>query len=175
MKDTKPESAAERKLRISLEWGASLTRALVNNAESRDRAQCMRNLEAWAKGAEILIKSSELPDPAAVYGIAHSLETFAHKQMAGEISEAYQGADQFMREIMKVGEQFETWACAHVDFTALDDVWPYLLQDKFAAALEAVAAQDDRTVIGVLHLDNLNPSHWPLIAKELGLKLNAEA
>ncbi|MGO9609896.1 MAG: hypothetical protein ACLPT4_09695 [Verrucomicrobiia bacterium] len=39
--------------------------------------------------------------------------------------------DQLMREVMRVGNRFEAWACLHIDFEQLADVWPYLLEDKF--------------------------------------------
>jgi hypothetical protein len=39
-----------------------------------------------------------------------------------------------MREIMRVGELFENWAIAHVLFDELEEVWPYLLEDRFAGA-----------------------------------------
>jgi hypothetical protein len=46
--------------------------------------------------------------------------------------------DQFMRELMRIANQFEAWACLHVDFNATNDVWPYLLEDKFGEACLAV-------------------------------------
>jgi hypothetical protein len=36
-----------------------------------------------------------------------------------------------MREVMRIGQLFESWACNHVDFDQLTDVWPYLLRDRF--------------------------------------------
>lgn len=54
------------------------------------------------------------------------------------LSECYNGIDQFMREVMRVANQFETWACLHVDFANLNDVWPYLLQDRFGEACLAL-------------------------------------
>lgn len=109
-------------------------------------------------------------DPAAVFGIAASLDKFASgSAFKGNISETYNGGDQFMREIMKVGERFETWASAHVDFASNVDVWPYMLQDKFAIALDA--ARPDAIMI----LDKLTPEDFAAVAAELGLKLNAEA
>ena len=43
-----------------------------------------------------------------------------------------------MRELMRIANQFEVWACEHVDFNKMDDVWPYLLQDKFGETCMAV-------------------------------------
>ncbi|CAN5843392.1 hypothetical protein BH11VER1_BH11VER1_23060 [soil metagenome] len=54
------------------------------------------------------------------------------------LSECYNGGDEFMRVIMRVGTQFEEWACRHIAFEALDDVWPYLLEDKFGEACVAL-------------------------------------
>ncbi len=75
------------------------------------------------------------PDPAAVFAIAHSLWQAGQKQAVREpsinLSEAYQGMDQFMRELMRVAGLFEAWACRFIDFPELDEPWPYLLQDRF--------------------------------------------
>ena len=79
----------------------------------------------------------ESPDPAAVFACALSLRDACLKR-AGvdpelDLSEAYQGMDVFMREVMRVGEMFEEWACRHVAFHELDDVWPYVLEERFGA------------------------------------------
>lgn len=75
------------------------------------------------------------PDPAAILGIALSLYNGIQKEDDGDnLSDAYQGVDEFMRQCMRVATLFETWACDHVDFDQLDDVWPYLLEDKFHEA-----------------------------------------
>lgn len=43
---------------------------------------------------------------------------------------------------MPVPEMFEDWACRNVAFQELDDVWPYLLEDRFGAAcLEIMSAE----------------------------------
>lgn len=119
--------------------------------------------------AAIKTASEAACDPAAVFGIAASLDAWASgSKFKGNVSEAYEGADQFMREIMKTGTAFETWASANVDFTKLDDVWPYLLQDKFAAALEAARPG------GVLILNHLTDADWPAVAAELKLTLKTE-
>ncbi len=82
-----------------------------------------------------------LPDPAAVFASALSLWQ-ASQQRAGKenlnLSECYNGMDQFMREIMRIANQFEAWACLHIEFNELDDVWSYLLEDKFGEACLAV-------------------------------------
>jgi hypothetical protein len=36
---------------------------------------------------------------------------------------------------MRVANQFESWACLNVAFEELEDVWSYLLQDRFGEAL----------------------------------------
>src|ERR1700742_526817 len=76
-----------------------------------------------------------LPDPAAVFSIALSLwQACQNDSRNGEpvnLSENYNGMDQFMREVMRVADQFEIWACANIDFDRLTDVWPYLLEEKF--------------------------------------------
>ena len=80
----------------------------------------------------------EQPDPAAVFACAKSLHDACLEREEAEVelnlSEAYQGMDVFMRELMRVAEDFEKWACRHVAFQELEDVWPYLLEEKFGAA-----------------------------------------
>jgi len=39
-----------------------------------------------------------------------------------------------MREVMRIANQFEKWACEHIEFNELRDVWPYLLEEKFGKA-----------------------------------------
>lgn len=78
------------------------------------------------------------PDPAAVFAIALSLWDTCHGRMksdsALDLSEAYHGMDEFMRVVMRIGNRFESWACNHVDFNSLNDVWSYLLEDRFGEA-----------------------------------------
>ncbi len=77
-------------------------------------------------------------DPAAVFACASSLWQELHRCAAREpalnLSEAYNGLDQLMREVMRVGSAFEKWACAHIRFEEVTDVWPYVLQDQFGTA-----------------------------------------
>lgn len=77
-------------------------------------------------------------DPAAVFACALSLWKSCYIQTESDssvnLSEAYQGIDQFMRAVMAIGNRFESWACKHVDFNSLNDVWPYLLEDRFGGA-----------------------------------------
>ena len=80
----------------------------------------------------------ESPDPAAIFACAKSLHDAclqrAEVERAADLSEAYQGFDSFMREVMRVADLFERWACRHVAFPELDEVWPYLLEQRFGAA-----------------------------------------
>lgn len=81
------------------------------------------------------------PDHAAVFASALSLWQACQKHAGEEmlnLSECYNGMDQFMRELMRVANQFESWACLHIDFNELNDVWPYLLEDKFGETCLAV-------------------------------------
>ena len=72
------------------------------------------------------------PDPAAVLGCALSLREACLKNAETNpqlnLSDCYNGMDQFMREMMRVANLFEAWACAHVVFDELNDVWPYLMR-----------------------------------------------
>jgi hypothetical protein len=107
------------------------------------------------------------PDPAAEFGAALSLfnaaETAAEMH-SNNLSDAYSGGDEFMRQCMRVGREFEAWACAHVDFDELADVWPYDLHDRFGrAAIEVIGSE--------CRLHRLGADHWPLIADVLKLPL----
>lgn len=88
----------------------------------------------------------ELPDPAAIFACAKSLHDAclerAELDSELKLSEAFQGMDQLMREVMRVGEMFENWACFHVAFDELVDVWPYLLDERFGATCLEVMDAD---------------------------------
>lgn len=89
---------------------------------------------------------SEQSDPAAIFACALSLWSSCQGAAASQpelnLSECYQGMDQLMREVMRVGEEFEKWACRHVAFHELDDVWPYFLEERFGGAcLEVMDAE----------------------------------
>ena len=85
---------------------------------------------------------TDQPDPAAVFACALSLwrECMRRSQSGRKVnlSECYNGGDEFMRVIMRVGTQFEEWACAHIEFEALDHCWPYLLEERFGEACVAL-------------------------------------
>ena len=108
------------------------------------RNQCFRSqpisylAKRFVPGQVIAAAMDELPDAAAVFACALSLHG-ACMERAGtdpsfDISEAYHGGDEFLRQMMRVGNLFEAWACEHVAFENLADVWPYLLQDRFGGA-----------------------------------------
>lgn len=78
---------------------------------------------------------TEPQDPAAVFAIALSLWEECHKHAAANssinLSAAYNGLDSLMREVMRIGTQFEQWSYLHIDFDQLTEPWPYTLQDRF--------------------------------------------
>jgi len=90
-----------------------------------------------------------LSDPAAIFACAFSLwrECMRRSQSGRRVnlSECYNGGDEFMRVIMRAGTRFEEWACAHIEFGALDHCWPYLLEERFG---EACVALKDVTTLG---------------------------
>ncbi|MEN9576237.1 MAG: hypothetical protein RL514_4092 [Verrucomicrobiota bacterium] len=105
----------------------------------------------------------EQPDSAAVFACALSLREACLKSAAADpamnLSESYNGMDEFMREMMRVANLFEAWACEHVAFAECNEVWPYLLEDRFGDACLAVmsptglAAFDETDCLRVaLHL-----------------------
>jgi hypothetical protein len=58
-----------------------------------------------------------VPDPAAVFASALSLWQASQNRASKEqlnLSECYNGMDQFLREIMRIANQFEAWACLHI-------------------------------------------------------------
>lgn len=77
-------------------------------------------------------------DPAAVFACALSLREACLKSAKANprlnLSESYNGMDEFLREMMRVSNLFEAWACAHVVFDNVNDVWPYLMEDRFGDA-----------------------------------------
>lgn len=78
------------------------------------------------------------PDPAAVFAIALSLYRTLQDRGENNLSEVYGRGDEFMRQCMRVGEAFETYACAHVDFNNWPGgVWPYDLESYFGDAFMA--------------------------------------
>ena len=85
---------------------------------------------------------SQQPDSAAVFGAAVSLWHAVKKHAAAtptlSLSECYNGGDEFMRQVMRIATEFGLWSCEHVFFEELDDVWPYLLEDKFGEACVSV-------------------------------------
>lgn len=98
-------------------------------------------------------------DPAAIFACALSLwnECMRPSRNEGRInfSECYNGGDEFMRVLMRTGTRFEEWACAHVAFEHFDEVWPYLLEERFGTAcakvqgVEALDQFDDETCLRV--------------------------
>lgn len=104
-------------------------------------------------------------DQAAVFAVAISLWKECQKHAATnrsiDLSGSYAGIDGFMREIMRIAKAFETWACQHVDFTKLSDVWPYLLQDRFGQECFSILLPQD--------LADFDEHDCQLIARRLNL------
>lgn len=95
---------------------------------------------------EGMSKDAHSPDPAAVFGAASSLWVEVKKRAAIDgklkLSEAYNGMDELMRQVVRIASEFEAWACASVVFDELDDVWPYMLEDRFGEACLSVFFPD---------------------------------
>lgn len=95
--------------------------------------------------ADTIPTSTDL-DPAAVFAGALSLwnacwQAVDHNPSLN-LSEAYHGGDEFMRQIMRVASLFENWCADKVEFEQLDEVWPYLLEDRFGdACLELMGTE----------------------------------
>jgi hypothetical protein len=102
-------------------------------------------------------------DPAAVFAGALSIWNACWQAVDCEpslnLSEAYHGGDEFMRQLMRVASLFQSWCADRIDFESLDDVWPYLLEDRLGDAClevmgpESFASFDETDCLRVaLHL-----------------------
>jgi hypothetical protein len=83
---------------------------------------------------------SQKPDPAAEFAAAMSLYSHILAQVADaeQIVEELECNEYIMRGAMLVARAFEAWACGNVDFEEFDDVWPYILEDRFGVAFYEV-------------------------------------
>lgn len=93
-------------------------------------------------------------DPAAVFAIAHALFVLLESKAAarGEhqqeddnqesIWEDHGGQDGALRNFMSTASIFEAWACKHVAFDELADIWPYKLMDSFGEAWKKMAGEN---------------------------------
>ncbi len=91
------------------------------------------------------------PDSAAVFACAMSLWESCERGKREEwveLSRCYHGMDGFMREVMRVANQFEEWSCLHVDFDAFGEPWPYFLGDHFGDGCLAVVSSNDLAAFG---------------------------
>ena len=109
---------------------------------------------------------TEQPDGAAILGASVSLYKAGNdyaKLNGINLSGCYSGGDEWMRQVYRCAVPFETWACAHVDFSKIPggDVWPYLLEDKFGD----IAVK----LFGVMDLDEWDERHCVMIAVDLKL------
>ncbi len=77
-------------------------------------------------------------DPAAIFAAALSLWEACHiaakNDSSLDLNDQFNGMDQLMREIMRIAELFEHWACLYVVFEQLDEVWSYRLENDFGTA-----------------------------------------
>lgn len=92
------------------------------------------------------VPSAPALDPAAIFAGALSLWNACWQAVDHSpdlnLSQAYHGGDEFMRQLMRVATLFESWSTDRIDFECLDDVWPYLLEDKFGdACLEVMGPE----------------------------------
>jgi hypothetical protein len=106
--------------------------------------------------------SQYTPDPAAEFAVAVSIYNPLRKRRELEVSEAFQGHDQFMRACVNVGKVFEAWACTHVDFEEeVTDVWPYLLEDHFLDAYEQAHGRLEQD--NLYNLERFNETSCPAV------------
>lgn len=72
-----------------------------------------------------------------------------------------------MRVIMRVGARFEPWACRYIIFEGLDEVWPYLLEERFGEACAAT--------VGIDSLGRFEDRACLIVALRLRLPVKADA
>jgi hypothetical protein len=123
----------------------------------------------WADDCEKQVQLGNSADPAAIMDIVTSLNDAAERAQTN-LSEAYQGFDQFMREVMRCATEFETWAAAHVEFEELDGTWPYDVGGHFMKGAKAVLGTEHADDI-LLNLEKLDAAAWPKIAEAAGLPI----
>ena len=110
--------------------------------------------------------AASLADPAAILAAAVSLWAEVQKREKNErlnLSEAYNGVDQCMREAMRIATLFEMWSGERVVFEELEEPWPYLIEERFGRACLAV--------IGPLGLALGDERACESIARQLGLTI----
>jgi hypothetical protein len=115
------------------------------------------------------MKTTYKPDPAGIFGAAMSLFDEGRrlaKVNGNDLSDAYSGHDGFMRECMRIATEFEAWACKHVDFEELGEVWPYFMHDKFGTHALAVIGSE-------CQLDEANATHWAAIAHAMKMPMRS--
>lgn len=107
------------------------------------------------------------PDPAAVLAAACSLKAVWIDRVDLEtrlhLGKRLPGVDAVMRETLGIAIRFEDWACRHVDFAELGEVWPYLLEAEFGEACKAVLEGVDPS--------SFDEAHCLSVARFLGLPL----
>jgi hypothetical protein len=112
----------------------------------------------------------DLFDQAAVFGAALSLWKACHvdaERSRSNLSEIFDGIDQLMRLVIRIGNQFEAWSCQHIDFNEITEVWPYLLEDKFGDAC--------MDIVPLITLDAFDDRYCLRIAMRLRLPIKADA
>ena len=106
-------------------------------------------------------------DPAAVFACALSLWRECMRRSRGgrrvNFSECYNGGDEFMRVLMRVGTRFEDWACENVAFDGCDEVWPYLLEERFGSTCTEI--------LDVTTLDQFDDNDCLHVAMKLSLPI----
>jgi hypothetical protein len=87
-------------------------------------------------------------DDAAIYAIAASLiEKWEALDL--NLSEIHQGYDQAMRDAMRVGREFEAWACQHVDFERIEECYVYALHERFGGVAAELGAEEFSDCLGI--------------------------
>jgi hypothetical protein len=100
----------------------------------------MRPYLAGDRAAE-KVKNTYAPDKAAELGIAMGVYNHYSYKSDLDISNEYNGADEFMRRCQHLGQVFEAWCCAHVNFSRMIEIWPYYAEDYIGPSVDKLLVE----------------------------------
>lgn len=118
---------------------ATAENMLIHGKMSKEDRAARERVIAAAKRAhgdiaEDVRRHEENIDPAAIWYATKSMVDWLGKQPKpdrDDLVESHGGEDEFVRTVAHTATEFEKWACKHVDFHELEEIWPYWLEQHF--------------------------------------------